>query len=116
MSSILNDTKQVIGGAMNGDAFDLDLTMAINGYLAYLTQIGVGPKGGFVITDSSDQWEDFVGEDDKVLLSLVQNYIWLKVRMQFDNPGGGISTSLEEKIKEYEWRIYTHTDLEYIPY
>ncbi len=116
MSSILNDTKQVIGGAENGDAFDLDLIMAINGYLAYLTQIGVGPKGGFVIDGADEQWEDFVGADDKVLLSLVKNYIPLKVRMQFDNPGGGVGTSLEEKIKEYEWRIYTHTDLEHIPY
>lgn len=116
MSSILNDVKQVIGGAMNGDAFDLDIMMAINGYLAYLTQIGVGPTGGFVIEDEDADWTDFVGDDDLVLLSLVRNYICLKVRMQFDNPGGGIASALEEKIKEYEWRIYTHTDLEVVPY
>lgn len=116
MSSILNDTKKVIGGAINGDAFDLDLIIAINANLARLTQVGVGPAGGYRIKDDVDEWEDFVG-DDEVLLGLVQMFVWARVRMQFDPPASSaVAQSMEKTAEEYLVTISYHVDPGNPPY
>jgi hypothetical protein len=103
-SSILNDTKKVLNIAPDYIAFDQDIIMYINGVFSTLNQLGIGPDGGFMITDNTAVWSDFLGSDPR--LNNVKNYIYLRVRMLFDPPTlGYLIDSIASQIKELEWRI-----------
>jgi len=103
-SSILNDTKKVLNIAPDYTAFDQDIIMYINGVFSTLNQLGIGPDGGFMITDNTAVWSDFLGSDPR--LNNVKNYIYLRVRMLFDPPTlGYLIDSIASQIKELEWRI-----------
>ena len=56
--SILSTIKRLLGGNIEGNYFDDELIIDINSVLSILTQLGVGPKDGFVITkDGEEDWE-----------------------------------------------------------
>jgi hypothetical protein len=103
--SILNTVKKALGLAADYDAFDQELIVHINSALMTASQIGVGPASGYSITGAGETWEDFLG--DKVnLLSAVQTYIYMKVRLVFDPPANSfVVNSFESQIKELEWRL-----------
>lgn len=108
MESILTSIKKLLGITEEYTAFDQDLIMHINSVFAILMQLGVGPKDGFMITDKSETWNQFTTKNAE---SLVKSYIHLKVRMMFDPPTSGIvSESMNNTIKEYEWRLSISND------
>lgn len=102
--SILLTVKKYLGIADNDNGFDLDIIMSINTVFGILTQLGVGPKEGYTISDRSATWSDYLG--DNALLEMVKTYMYLKVRMIFDTPtSGSMNSAHEGLIAELESRI-----------
>lgn len=107
--SILTSVKKLLGIDEGYTHFDPDLIMHINSVFSILTQMGVGPPGGFSITGAGEEWSSFIV--DKNCLPLVKSYVAQKVRLLFDLP---ISTaaieSINQQIKEYEFRLFVAAD------
>lgn len=103
MAIILADTKQLLGINPTDTSFDLELTMHTNSVITILTQLGVGPEEGFIITPATT-WVEFIGARKD--LEIIRSYIYLKVRLLFDPPQNSfLVTSIVDQCKEYEWRI-----------
>lgn len=104
MPSILTSVKKMLGIGEDYTHFDPDITMHINSVLPILTQIGIGPTTGFLITDKSDLWTDFI--NDETRLALVKSYMYLKVKLIFDPPlSSSLIDAMKRSIDEFEWRI-----------
>lgn len=102
--SILVSIKKLLGIQSDDTYFDQDLIIHINSVLLALTQIGVGPEDGFIISGKDEIWKDFIGEIK--MLEAVKTWIYLKVRLIFDPPTSGIlKEAIESNLKELEWRI-----------
>ena len=114
-NSILVSTKKNLGIAADYTAFDDDVIMHINSVLATLNQLGVGAAGGFEITNSTAQWEDFLGTDKR--LNSARTYVFLKTRLIFDPPTTSfLISAVEKQIEELEWRLNTFREsLYYTP-
>jgi hypothetical protein len=105
MESILTSIKKMLGIAEDYAQFDIDIIMHINSVFMTLTQIGVGPSGGFSIEDSIAEWTDFTENVNEI--QAVKTYIFLKVKLLFDPASVGSATlaSYERTIQELEWRL-----------
>lgn len=107
--SILLTTKKQLGIADEDHGFDMDIIIDINTVFGILTQLGVGPKEGYAISDESTQWSDYL--QNNALLEMVKTYMYLKVRMIFDTPtSGSMNSAHEQLIQEMEWRINVMVD------
>lgn len=110
MTSILDTVKHSLGIEPEYTHFDLDIIMHINTVMVTLRQLGAGPAAGFRITDRTQTWTDYLGEDAGRLCD-VQTYLSLKVRLIFDPPmSGSVKESLEKIATELEWRINAEVD------
>lgn len=104
MESILTSIKKLLGIEEEYTHFDNDIIMHINSVFSVLTQLGVGPSDGFVITDESSTWEDFV--EEKQTIEMVKSYTYLKVKLLFDPPSSSsVMESTNRLISEFEWRL-----------
>lgn len=102
--SILDTVKKACNMDPTYTAFDDDMIMYINGALADLDQIGVGPPGGLTITDNTAVWEDLYGTDPTH--NNIQTYVCLRVRLVFDPPDSSYGiTAMQAQIDRHEWRI-----------
>ena len=103
--SILSTIKRLLGGNIEGNYFDDELIIDINSVLSILTQLGVGPKDGFVITkDGEEDWESYIG--DRKDIEMVKTYIYAKVRLMFDPPTNSfLVDSMKKLCDEFEWRL-----------
>lgn len=102
--SILNSTKQILGIPVDYLAFDLMVKTHINSTLATLTDLGVGPAGGFAIADDTETWDD-LGLTVKQI-NMVPTYVFLKVKLLFDPPSTSFHLeALKEQIREHEFRL-----------
>ena len=110
MSSILNDTKRLLGIEPDVTDFDQELILHINSVMMILTQLGVAPRG-FQIADSLDEWEDMNAEIEEI--PAVKTYVFLRVRKLFDPPTGGLLTASDETMKELEIRIKDDIEFNY---
>lgn len=109
MNSILNSIKKRLGISEEYEHFDDDIIMDINSVFSILTQMGVGPSTGFIITDQDAEWTDFM--EDMIKLEFVKTYVYLKVRLMFDPPqSSAITESINRQISELEWRIFIQAD------
>ena len=112
MESILTSIKKLLGIAEEYEHFDNDIIMHINSVFMILTQLGVGPSKGFMITDSSASWDDFLPED-REKLQAVKTYMYMKVRLMFDPPtSSAVMESMNRTISELEWRLNVAVDPE----
>jgi hypothetical protein len=110
MDGILSSVKKLLGLSDEITAFDQDLIIQINGAISALTQIGVGPSNGFLITGNSETYIDFLGDEESGL-QLVKLYLFYKTKLGFDPPtNGSILESLKEMIKEIECRLSYQVD------
>ena len=101
--SILNSTKKILGLDASYDTFDVDIITHINSVFSVLTQLGVGPREGFAISDETAVWTDFL--HDNVRLNIVKSYMYAKVRIMFDPPTSAtVMQALNDTIKEFEFR------------
>jgi hypothetical protein len=102
--SILTSTKKILGISEAYEAFDLDIITHINSTFSIVNQFGVGPDGGFSITDKTATWSDFDVPDDQ--LGLLKTYFYLKVRVLFDPPGTSyLIEAMNKQIEEHEHRL-----------
>lgn len=105
INSILDSVKKKLGLEPEiVTEFDPDIIDAINTALNTLVQVGIGPKDGYEIHGNEEVWSDFIGEDPR--LHLARSYVYIQTRLLFDPPQSSyILTALQEKAKEYEWRL-----------
>ena len=104
MESILTSIKKLLGIVEEYDHFDQDIIMHINSALSTLTQLGVGPKNGFVIKDCYAVWSQFLGDDSR--LEFVKTYVYMRVRLAFDPASSSaMIDAINRQISELEWRI-----------
>jgi hypothetical protein len=102
--SILDSTKKSLGIQFDYTEFDPDVIMAINSAFGPLTQNGVGPDGGFQISDNLTLWSTYV--TDVRYLGMVKMFIWQSARLVFDPPASGFGISaIQKNIDELLWRI-----------
>ena len=117
IASILDSTKKILGVAADYTEFDTDIIIHINSVFGTLNDLGIGPIDGFMIEDSEATWEDFLAGDNR--FNPVKTYMYLRVRLLFDPPTNSfLVSSLQEQIKELEWRLNVkreERDYPYIP-
>lgn len=102
-NSILISIKKLLD-LIDDDCFDSDIIIYINSAFATLTQIGIGPREGFSIYDSSSTWDNYL--PCGLTLDLVKTYIFLKVKQVFDPPSSSsVMQAYDQMIKEHEWRL-----------
>jgi hypothetical protein len=107
--SILVTVKKMLGLGEDYTVFDLDVITHINSVFTTLTQLAVGPPGGFSIEDDTALWGDFITPE--MNLHAVKTYIYLRVRLLFDPPQTAHhQTAVQEQIKELEWRLNVQAD------
>lgn len=108
--SILNSIKKLLGLDKSYEFFDMDVIMNINLVFSTLKQIGVKSEVPLSIMSMNEKWSDLFG-DDKELINLIKMYTYMKVRVIFDPPSNSfVLTSLNEQIKEVEWRIHIQAE------
>lgn len=109
MESILTSIKKLLGIPEEVDNFDADIIMHINSVFSILTQLGVGPSEGFMITDKTKTWDDFI--TDKKNIESVKSYVYMKVRLMFDPPiSSAVIDCMNRMISELEWRLNVASD------
>lgn len=109
MESILTSIKLLLGITEDYEAFDQQIIAHINSVFMILTQLGVGPPEGFMITSKIDTWNEFVSEEKK--MQLVKSYTYLKVKMLFDPPStSAVMDSTNRMINEFEWRLNSQAE------
>ena len=102
--SIVVTIKKMLGLEDDYTPFDTDVIVQINAALMSLTQLGVGPKEGFLVTDYSETWSDFITSEVK--LGAVKTYIYLKVKMMFDPPTNSyVMDAMKQQAEEIGWRL-----------
>ena len=102
--SILSSVKKTLGIPEDHEEFDQDIKLHINSTFAKLYQMGVGPRDTvYYIEDKNNQWTEFI--QDKKNLEMVRSFMYIEVRLMFDPPTASLLTSLQERQKEYEWRL-----------
>ena len=107
--SILTSIKKLLGITEDYDYFDQDIIMHINAAFMVLTQLGIGPSEGFLITDDTDTWSDFI--DDSTNLGSIQSYVYMKVKLMFDPPQNSFTVdSMTKLVNELEWRLNIAAD------
>lgn len=107
--SILDSVKKDLNVSLDDNFFDPELIMHINTVFSILTQLGVGPKSGFSISDNTAVWTDYLGESN--FTNIVKSYLSKKVKVLFDPPSTGpLSEALNKTISELEWRIMVIVD------
>lgn len=107
MDSILDSIKKLLGIQPEYTSFDEDIIVAINTSFATLNQLGVGPEGGYMIEDNTQTWNDYITTTN---LNMVKTYIYLKSRLLFDPPTGGVLDAIKNQLAELEFRLYVEVD------
>lgn len=103
--SILNSIKKLLGIDSEDKSFDTDVMMSINTIIPILSQMGIGPSHGFVVSSDLNTWSDYLGTP-LVDLQGVKTYIYLRTKLIFDPPTNtAIIAAINSNIKELEWRM-----------
>ena len=108
-NSILDSTKKLLSIPLESDYFDHDVLTYINSAFSTLKQLGAKIPSDFYVSDSTSTWDDIGGNPD--VIPHIRSYVYLKVRMTFDPPTGGVKEAYENQIKELEWRINSEDDI-----
>lgn len=105
IDSILTSIKKMLGIDESYTAYDLDITIHINSVFSTLQQLGVGlTDDQFLVVDADQTWDDALTTQRN--LNMIKSYMVLRIRQMFDPAATGfVTTSFENQIKEYEWRI-----------
>jgi len=108
-NSILDSTKKLLSIPFESDYFDHDVLTYINSAFSTLKQLGAKIPSDFYVSDSTSTWDDIGGNPD--VIPHIRSYVYLKVRMIFDPPTGGVKEAYDNQIKELEWRINSEDDI-----
>lgn len=101
---ILTSIKTKVSLMRDDENFDDEIIDHINAAFAELTQLGVGPKGGFRITGYDETWDDY--QIDIVQLEMAKEFVSLYTRLVFDPPTNGSAINyIQKRFEEVSWRI-----------
>jgi len=104
MDSILDTIKKMLGIDKEDVSFDTDIMVILNSSILSLSQIGVGPANGFVITSAADNWTDYI--TGTINLEGAKTYLYLKSKLIFDPPtNSNIIEAIDNTMSELEWRM-----------
>lgn len=112
--SILTSVKKYLGPDEYYTVFDQDIIMNINAAFSTLDQVGLAFQTSFMVVDEEQTWDDYfeaIATSDDIWLNemnreMVRQYVYLSVRIVFDPPTSSfVLTSMENRLKELEWRI-----------
>lgn len=107
--SILTSTKKLLGIAEEDETFDVDIITFINAVFADLSQLGVGPKFGFTITDKTVEWDTFLEGD--LNLAGVPTYMYFRVRLMFNPPDTtSAQQAMQAQADKLEFRFNVHAE------
>lgn len=110
MDSILITIKKMLGLDASYEVFDPELIVYINTALMTLEQVGLGTNG-FVITGSSETWNQAITDPTK--FEGAKTYIYIRTRLAFDPPtNSSLLKSLEDTMRELEWRLNVKAEQE----
>lgn len=113
MDSILTSIKMLLGISEDDTYFDKQLVMHINNAIFVLTQLGIGPKEGFIVRDDNTSWSDFVPNESPVRVEWIKTDVYFRVRLSFDPPSSqSLLQSINDQIKEYEHRLLIASESE----
>lgn len=105
MDSILNTIKKLLGIDINDDSFDVDVIVNINSAIFSLSQMGIGPKNGYIVIDKDQKWSDYI-TDNTINLEGVKTYLYLKTKLIFDPPSNStVIEAFNKNLSELEWRM-----------
>ena len=108
MDKILVSIKKQLG-VNDSDHFNSQIVMVINTAISALTQIGIGPAEGFLLTEQDTEWSDFIGEGPSFIS--VQSYIYCRAKILFDPPANQtLLNALQRQADELEWRLRTEKE------
>lgn len=108
-TSILKTIRSMLDMDPDETAYNNDILVHINSAIMTLTQLGVGPKDGFSVTDENATWNDFIG--DSKLFEGVKQYIYIKTKIAFDSPTSSFVTeALRTMATEIEFRLNVQAD------
>lgn len=106
--SIMDSVKKFVNISPDDTSFDPDILICINSVFAGMTQMGIGPKEGIIVIDSTSHWDEYF---DERYIGMVTNYVGSKTRMMFDPPASSaIIEAIKETIKETEFRLFIAVD------
>lgn len=104
--SILNSVKKMLGINPEIHDFDTDILININSAIFVLTQNGVGPSKGYIVSDENDTYESYLGADKSEIYDPVAMYLVTSTKIKFDPPASSIvMEALKETKRELEWRL-----------
>ena len=102
--SILADVRAICNLELEDTSFDAQLIPLINSQLMMAHQFGVG-KDGFILTELSDTWRDFLGEDGSQLAAVI-TWMGYSVKLLFDPPdNASVLKSYQDQIAKMEWML-----------
>lgn len=108
--SILDTIKEMIVSNVDDNSFDVDLIVLINNSFSKLVSMGVGPSTGFVVTDKTAVWTDFL-PDRPELIPTLQAYIFASVKIAFDMTASTVIRDVYMQIaNENSWRLQIECD------
>lgn len=114
MDSILLTIKKMLEIDSDFDGFDMAVIAGINSAIFSLSQIGIGPDGGYSIEDANATWDTLFNSVPN--LEAVKTYIFLKTKLQFDPPQTSfVLSAMENQINQLEWRLQVEVDPTYVP-
>lgn len=112
--SILVTIKKMLGLEDEYTPFDVDIIIHINTALMTLTQMGVGPKDGYEVTDYDQTWTDFLGDMVKKL-GAVKTYVYLQVKMAFDPPNNSfVMDAYKQQSEQLLFRLNVNAESEQV--
>ena len=107
--SILEGVRRGCQVDQSCNDFDEDIIPLANSAFAKLTRLGVGPEGGFTLTDLGDTWDTYC--PDNVLLGFVKPYVYKRTKLSFDPPSSStIADAIKAEIAELEWNIIEYME------
>lgn len=113
-ASILKTIRTSLGILPDFMDFDSELVIAINSALMAVSQLGIGPDGGFSITDDTATWDELFNEVTNI--EAVKSYIFLNVKLEFDPPGTSfLQESFNRQLTELAYRLMIEVDPDYVP-
>ena len=108
-TSILNDIKDMLGVVNNDTSFDNELISHINAAISTLTDISIGPKEGYMISDASNAWTELSNSIE--IMNAAKQYIFSYVKLIWDPPSNSFVCDKLEKVKDEQfWRLYIKAD------
>jgi hypothetical protein len=101
---ILDTVKKALGFFPEYAAFDIEIMIQINAAIGQLRNMGIGPDSSFRVTDRTALWSTFWPHPNT--LGMIQTFIFLYVRLNFDMPGTSFNIgNLESQLAEWESRL-----------